>query len=242
MDFSRRSYQKEFLDEDHIPFEDIRLNMEELNTINTYLGGHRITLRGIQALLKNDHSNGTNNSLKAPLFICEIGCGGGDNLNAIDRWCTKKNIATKLLGIDIRKECIDHAIRQAKGRNFRWIVSDYKNVDFGQKIPDIIFSSLFCHHFNESELVGMMQWMQRNSRKGFFINDLHRHRLAYYSIKTLSSIFSKSYLVKNDAPISVLRGFRKNEWQKILDEAGIYPYQIKWKWAFRWLISAGRQI
>ncbi len=242
MDFSRRSYQKEFLDEDHIPFEDIRLNMEELNTINSYLGGHRITIRAIQALLKNHSSNGNNNALTAPLFICEIGCGGGDNLIAIDRWCTKKNIATKLLGIDIKKECIDLAIRQANGRNFQWIVSDYKDVDFGRNIPDIIFSSLFCHHFTESELVGMMQWMERNSKKGFFINDLHRHGLAYYSIKALSNFFSKSYLVKHDAPISVLRGFRRNEWQEILDEAGISSYHIQWKWAFRWLILAGRKI
>jgi hypothetical protein len=109
-------------------------------------------------------------------------------------------------------------------------------VDLSANKPAIIFSSLFCHHFNESELVKMLQWMKEYSNSGFFINDLQRHPLAYYSIKFLTSIFSKSYLVKNDAPLSVARGFKKNEWIALLAAAGILQYHIKWKWAFRYLI------
>jgi len=82
----------------------------------------------------------------------------------------------------------------------------------------------------------MLQWMQANSKIGFFINDLHRHYLAYYSIKFLTGLFSKSYLVKNDAPLSVRRGFKRNEWENLLRQAAINSYSIQWKWAFRWLI------
>jgi hypothetical protein len=53
----------------------------------------------------------------------------------------------------------------------------------------------------------------------------------------LTSIFSKSYLVKNDAPLSVLRGFKKKEWFAILQQAGATNYSVKWKWAFRHLIT-----
>jgi len=68
------------------------------------------------------------------------------------------------------------------------------------------------------------------------VNDLHRHFLAYNSIKILSRIFSKSYLVKNDAPLSVLRGFSKEELQNILQKAAVHSVQLNWKWAFRWLL------
>jgi hypothetical protein len=78
--------------------------------------------------------------------------------------------------------------------------------------------------------------MRLNSRWGFFINDLHRHFLAYYSIQILTRLFSKSYLVKNDAPLSVARGFTKNEWQKLLKEVGMQEARISWRWAFRHLI------
>jgi hypothetical protein len=65
------------------------------------------------------------------------------------------------------------------------------------------------------------------------INDLERNALAYYLIKLLTRLFSKSYLVKNDAPLSVSRGFRKNEWLELIRRAGAVKYSVKNKWAFR---------
>ncbi len=47
MNCKHRSAEKELLDGDNIPFEDIKTNMEELNTINKWLGGHFITCKGV---------------------------------------------------------------------------------------------------------------------------------------------------------------------------------------------------
>ena len=68
------------------------------------------------------------------------------------------------------------------------------------------------------------------------ISDLHRHWLAYYSIKYLTKWFSKSIMVQNDGPLSVMRGFRRREWIRIFEDSGIENYKIRWKWAFRWQI------
>ncbi len=113
-----------------------------------------------------------------------------------------------------------------KSQNVVFLISDYRNADLKNTRPDIIFSSLFCHHFTDEELVEMLQWMETNSEIGFFINDLHRHSMAYHFIKIMSRLFSKSYLVKNDAPLSVLRGFKKKEWKKIFRKARISNYSI----------------
>ncbi len=229
INLAKRSYKKELLDDDNIPFADIKQNMKELNAVNTYLGGHNITISGLKKILQQYDSS-------QPVTICEIGCGGGDNLNAIEKWCTKKNILVTFIGIDIKPECINFAQQQYPLLQCRWIISDYKDVAFRNDKPGIIFSSLFCHHFNDEALVFMLQWMKREAVKGFFINDLHRHWLAYYAIKNITLIFSKSYLVKNDAPLSVARGFKKSEWGEMIKQAGIKNYSINWKWAFRHLI------
>lgn len=225
MNFSRRSYQKELLDEDEISFADIKQNMEELDFINTWLGGHKITVDAFKHL-----SEGKKN-----VSVCEIGCGGGDNLAAIYERCKKKNIEISITGIDIKKECIDYA----KSRNIlpgaSWITSDYKQATFDKK-PDIIFSSLFCHHFSDKELIFQLNWMKENSSLGFFINDLHRNFIAYYSIKFLTRLFSRSYLVKNDAPLSVLRGFSKNELKTLCHKADLEQAAVSWKWAFRYVV------
>lgn len=229
INLAARSYTKEFLDSDDIPFEDIQQNMKELNTINTYLGGHKITLAGIKELIAGIRTDKS-------IIICEIGCGGGDNLSAIEKYCRNHNIRAEYIGIDIKSECIDFAKQQYPALHTEWIVNDYQLVSFTERKPDIIFSSLFCHHFNETELNSLMNWMKQNTAKGFFINDLHRHPLAYYSIKWITKLFSRSYLVKNDAPLSVARGFTKKEWESVLQTAGIKNYSIKWKWAFRYLV------
>ena len=226
MNLSARSYTKELLDGNNIPFIDIMQNMKELNVINTWLGGHDITIQGLKVLCGN----------KKSINICEIGCGGGDNLHAIANWGKKNNVTINCTGIDIKEECIDYAKQQWNHAPAKWIVSDYIKAVFEEN-PDIIFSSLFCHHFTEEELVQQLRWMKANSVKGFFINDLQRHVLAYHSIKLLTKAFSSSYLVKNDAPLSVTRGFKKTEWDNIFAKAGIKHYNIQWKWAFRYLIT-----
>ena len=150
----------------------------------------------------------------------------------------QKHIHLKLIGIDIKPACIAYARKNTPIDDENFIISDYKQADFGNDKPDIIFTSLFCHHFTANELISMMQWMRSNSKIGFFINDLHRHPVAYYSIKIATRLFSRSKLVKNDAPLSVLKGFKKREWISIMDKAGITNYSIQWKWAFRHLILA----
>lgn len=227
-DLSKRSYQKELLDGDDIPFQDIKQNMHELDVINTWLGGHQITLKGFQQFISRVSHGQT-------LHICEIGCGGGDNLRVIQQYCKKKSFNIKLIGVDINPHCIAYAHSRIENQGIEFICSDYVTASFTQK-PDIIFSSLFCHHFKHDELQQQFLWMKDNSTLGFFVNDLHRHPLAYHSIKLIIRVFSKSYLVKNDAPLSVARGFKKEELIQLCDCSSINNYQLKWKWAFRWLL------
>lgn len=226
MDFSIRSYKKELLDRDDIPFDAIKRNMEELDFINTHLGGHSVTIDGFKELITD----------KKDISVCEIGCGGGDNLLALKKWCMDKNIKINLTGIDVNASCITLANSTLDQMNCQLIHADYKMVNFHNDKPDIIFSSLFCHHFTDEELVFMLRWMMKNSRTGAFINDLHRHAIAYHSIKLFTRIFSRSYLVKNDAPLSVLRGFIKRDWESLLHAANLKNYSLHWKWAFRWLV------
>ena len=222
-----RSNQKELLDADDIPFEALAQNLRELNKINTLLGGHAITVDAVKKLSgKSDQ----------PVTICEIGCGGGDNLFAIKKYCDRNNIAASFIGIDMNPECITFAKQQYPQMNCQWICSDYSKTDLTDQRPDIIFSSLFCHHFSNEQLIQMMHWLQANTKK-FFINDLQRHWLAYFLIKYLTKFFSRSYLVKNDACLSVARSFRKKDWTLLFNKAGIDNYKIKWRWAFRYLIT-----
>lgn len=224
--FTTRSYQAELLDADSIPTADLYQNLKELETINKLLGGHAATLKALGKLPLNPNTT---------YRILDIGCGGGDTLLTIAKWARSKQLRFELVGVDLKKDCIDYAMQNCiQYPEISFVVSNYKDLDFKTQSYDIIVTSLFCHHLTDEELSHLIEWATHNATIGMVINDLHRHPFAYYSIWLLTALLSKSYLVKNDAKLSVLRGFSKKDWQ------GLMPQNInmlcQWQWAFRWML------
>ncbi len=228
MDFKTRSYKKELLDEENIQRNDLFQNLRELSFINTYLGGHAVTVKGLSKMITDKNKS---------YSILDIGSGGGDTLKYVAKWGRKNNYNLQLTGVDLKQDCVDYAENFCKDfSEITFHKSDYRNLQHLNNKYDIIITSLFCHHLNDNELVDLFSWCNAQAQIAFLMNDLHRHPLAYYSISFLTKLFSKSYLVKNDAKLSVLRGFKKQELISLISKSTIVNYQLKWRWAFRWLV------
>ena len=147
----------------------------------------------------------------------------------------RKKLGAIFTGIDANPNIIAYAVANSTDYpNISYQTLDILTPEFRSERYDIVFATLFFHHFTEGQLVEIFSSLKEQTKIGIVINDLHRHWLAYYSIKLLTKLFSKSSMVKNDAPLSVHRGFRKSELIEILRKAGIRNYSLKWKWAFRW--------
>jgi 2-polyprenyl-3-methyl-5-hydroxy-6-metoxy-1,4-benzoquinol methylase len=227
--FSNRSYQSELLDTPDIPENLLFQNLRELDLINRTLGGHSITLSGIKQLLTDKSKT---------YHIIDIGCGGGDAMKEIAKWARINGFKVRLTGVDMNPDCISYM------KNFcvdfseiHGIVSDYRDYLKADKSVDIIHCSLFCHHLKDEELIELFDYMNKYAGIGFVINDLQRHWFAYYSIKYITRLFNGSALVKNDAPLSVLRGFKRSELNQLFEKANVKNVNIGWKWAFRYLIT-----
>ncbi len=243
-----RSYEKEIMDEFSLGGEAMAQTLRELRFINQWLGGNAVTMQGLDILnlprrpvrpaggqAGEAISSSEPRSGKSGLTIADLGCGGGDMLILMAEWARKRGIVANFTGIDANDYIIDYARQHTA--DFPEI--DYRNLnvfspEFGQQPYDIATCTLFCHHFTDDELIELFRNLKQHVRLGIVVNDLHRHWFAYHSIKWLTKWFSKSYLVKNDAKLSVQRSFRKSDWQRILSKAGIKNYQIGWRWAFRW--------
>ncbi|PIY10419.1 MAG: SAM-dependent methyltransferase [Flexibacter sp. CG_4_10_14_3_um_filter_32_15] len=240
MNFKTRSYKKELMDELNLASEDLKKNLDELEFINTTLGGYKVLTSALDTLHKENKISSHRNNQENQKFVtlADIGSGGGDTLRQIAKWFEKKNIKAKLTGIDANDFMIKYA--QNKSKDFSQINYEKLNVfdiDFkNENKYDWATMSLFCHHFTDEELTLIFKNIQKLTSKGFIINDLHRNPIAYYSIYFLTRLFNGSYLVKNDAPLSVLRAFKKQDLIKILEKAGIKKYRIKWQWAFRFQV------
>lgn len=229
MRFKHRSYEKELLDHDTIPTDDLYQNLRELDVINTLLGGYQVSLRGFSSLMKKHNIH----------TLLDIGFGGGDSIKQLARFAKKKNRAINLYGVDLKQDCVNYATANLKAfPNVTLLCDDYQNIseELLKKI-DLIHCSLFLHHLTDQQIVALFQFCRKHHCI-ILANDLHRHWLAFYSIKWLTALFSKSYLVKNDAAVSVKRGFKKNELIDLVQQAGFTTYSVKWSWAFRFILIA----
>tara|TARA_B100000809_G_scaffold203533_1_gene204611 strand:- start:729 stop:1424 length:696 start_codon:yes stop_codon:yes gene_type:complete len=227
MQFKARSYEKEFLDDNDISTPDLYRTLHELNIVNTLLGGYNSTLQGLKKILK----------VKPIQTVLDVGFGGGDSIKQMAKFSLKRKISLFFYGVDLKKDCINYAEENLIGTsNKELICDDYRNISpkLLEKI-DVIHSCLFLHHLTDEQIIDLFKFGKEH---GCIIlaNDLHRHWFAFYSIKYLTAIFSKSWLVRNDACLSVRRAFSKNELEYFLKQAGFTKFSVTWSWAFRFTV------
>jgi 2-polyprenyl-3-methyl-5-hydroxy-6-metoxy-1,4-benzoquinol methylase len=217
---------KEILDDLECAGEAVSQNLKELDIINGLLGGNNVSIDALKTVLK--HRPG-----KKHWKIADLGCGSGHLMLALHRIINKKNMRAEFTGYDANPFIVNYAQQHcANVPSITFICQNILTNSFSEQY-DIIHAALFLHHFTEEELITLLSHLREHVTEAIIINDLHRHPLAYYSIKYLTLLFSKSYLVKNDAALSVAKGFTKKEWENILLLAGYKAYSIKWVWAFR---------
>lgn len=210
--------------------EIIGITLRELERINLLLGGNRVTLDGIARLHRV-------RALPGDVSIADVGCGSGDMLRLMRRELAKNGIDAALTGIDANPNIVEHARRATdSSERIEYMAVNIFDDAFRQRQFDIITGTLFFHHFTRAELVDFFTHAKRQARIGIVVNDIHRHWFAFHSIKWLTRLFSRSQMVRNDAPLSVSRAFKKNELEDILRASGFENYSIRWMWAFRWQV------
>ena len=206
------------MDDFSIQDERIDKALNELKIINKFLGGISTTKSALSYFIQ---------SKKDELKILDIGSGSSDNLLS-----AKSNYPNmQILSIDKNMRALSSSENLLEKINSNAFELPFKN-----NSCDIIHSALFLHHFTEEQIKILLKEFLRIARIGIIINDLQRSYLALLGIKILTVLFSKSEMVKNDAPLSVKRGFSKQEILNLLEDVGIKNFVIKKKWAFRWMV------
>jgi len=215
------------MDDFEMEGELLRETLDQLDSINKWLGGNRVTLNGLKLLLKSVEPERT-------LRIVDLGCGSGDMLRRLATYFRKEGRKVEFIGIDGNEFTINYARSQS---------TDYPEISYRhQMIPskefsdlncDIILSTLFLHHFRETEALELLRIISEKAQIGLVINDLHRNQWAYILFKLLG-LFISNRMVREDGLTSILRGFKKSELQHIAKVLNFKNSNIQWRWAFRY--------
>jgi SAM-dependent methyltransferase len=173
-----------------------------------------------------------------PVHIVDVGCGGGDMLRRIRIWAQERNLPVVLTGIDLNPDAIRAAREVTVPNTITFLAGRAQDFHPPGGI-DIVISSLLTHHLEDREIVDFLDWMESTARLGWFINDLHRHRTPYYGFRLLSVFSGWHPFVKHDGAISILRSFRREDWQRLCRAAALPEdfYLIKEYWPARLCVA-----
>ena len=227
VDTSNRSSETEIMDDFTMKGVLFRDTLDKLEIINRLLGGNKVTIKGLKELLKNKSKNKI-------ITIVDLGCGHGDILRDIAKFGRKNNYTFRLIGIDANIAAIDYAKElSCEYSELSFKAIDIFSEDFKKQSYDIVLCTLFLHHFKNNELISFLKMTIERATIGVVVNDLHRHKLAYYLFK-LIGFFIKNKMIREDGLTSILRAFKKKDLENISKQIKVY-FSIQWKWAFRYL-------
>lgn len=218
--FSKRSDLTERIDDPSLPAADYAAAMADLEKANRALFATyptfaflRVATRGMRAFR-----------------LLDAGSGHGDYLRAIARWARARGIAATLTGVDL-SPAATAAARAATPADLgiTYITGDIFDHE-PDPPPDFIVSSLFTHHLPDAAVERFIAWMETHAARGWHINDLHRHPLAWAGFRALSAVMRWHPIVRHDGAISVLRGFTAAELRARIAGAGVAPDAAKVRW------------
>ena len=214
LDFSRRAEEEELMD-GPCSYEDLRACLHDISRVNRITLAYRPTMNFLNTVLRNGSSE------KRTVRIVDVGCGYGDTLRVIERWAEKEGIAVSLLGADLNPNAI-RAARAATAPESRiqWYAGDVVNCKEAAE-ADLVICSLVTHHLRETEVVGLLQWMERTARSGWFICDLHRRPLPYYLFGLLMHGPWWHRFIRHDGMTSIRRSFLREDWERMCAAAGV---------------------
>ena len=228
---TNRSDETEIMDDFTLEGTMFRDTLDKLEIINRFLGGNVVTIKGVKKLLKNK-------SKDKLITIVDLGCGHGDILRDVAKFGRKKGYIFKLIGIDANPDAIEYAKELSKEYpELTFEAIDIFSEEFKKLEYDVVLCTLFLHHFKDDELTSFLKPTLQNAKIGVVVNDLHRHKLAYYLFKVIG-LFIKNKMVREDGLTSILRAFKRTDLEQISTQLKAKA-SIEWKWAFRyqWILK-----
>lgn len=222
----KRRETDELMDDPALPETVYRAVLADLAKVNRVTMAYRPTLDFLDKALKN----------KDGFSLLDVGFGQGDMLREIANWADRQGIKARLVGVDLNPRS-EAAAREAtdSALPITYVTGDY--ADLMSEKWDFIVSSLVAHHMSREELLLFLQVMESEARKGWFVNDLHRHGFSYLGYPVLAQMAGWHRIVRLDGQTSIARAFRKDEWLALLEEAGVQSACVEHKFPFRLCVS-----
>lgn len=165
------------------------------------------------------------------LSLLDLGCGSGHVGRDLVSAFARRGGSLRPFGLDLK---LTHARLSPRGRA---ATADALALPFADRSVDVVFSTLFLHHFSPSGIATLLAEAGRVARRAVVCFDLTRHRVALALISVVGPLAFRSRISTLDGQASVRQAYTREEMACLaltvlpgakLDSAGPFVWQLVW--------------
>jgi ubiquinone/menaquinone biosynthesis C-methylase UbiE len=195
----RRRDDPELMDAPGLPEAEVEDAYRVLRLVNKQLGNLRTIRREFLRFVREDIAD------SSAITALDVGSGSGDISAAIQQMLPGRAIEVVALDRDAT------AVASARRRSLSVTRGDALRLPFDDRTIDLVVAVKFAHHLHGPSLDRLLGEMARVARHRVVVLDIRRHWLAYWGFLAWSQVFTRNRLVRHDGPLSVLRGFTRED-------------------------------
>ncbi|WP_020616902.1 methyltransferase domain-containing protein [Paenibacillus daejeonensis] len=232
---SRRADRPELMDDAQAGGPELSHALSQLRVLNRLFHASGPTVYGVEQLWQ---AAGKPRSLR----VLDVGCGSGDVNRSLLRWADKRQIQITIRLVDAGAEACEAArvLHRAEQRITVVQADLFRLSDLGES-ADIVTATQLLHHFHGEQLLSAVRALTSVAKLGVVINDIHRHWAAWVAVWGASRLLPGNRYIRHDGPLSVAKGFRAADWEKLAADLPATQLKYSWRPLFRYaaVISRG---
>ncbi len=214
-----RRFDAELMDLPGLPEAEVADAYRVLQRVNGwFFGGSPSMGRELRRFLDEDRPDAG-----STVGLLDVGSGSGDLPDTARKILTEHGFRTFAVALDRDATALSLAAR----RNLTALRADALRLPFPDSCFDLVTAVKFAHHFAGRGLERLLAEMARVARRRVVVLDIQRHWVAYGGFLLWSRIFTRNRLVRHDGPLSVLRGFTRDELAALAEPIGSFTWIVR---------------
>jgi 2-polyprenyl-3-methyl-5-hydroxy-6-metoxy-1,4-benzoquinol methylase len=226
-----RSHEPEILDRADNSYEALAEALADIQKVNRFLGGTPALVRALASLVEEAGLR--------DFSVLDVGTGSADIPRAVVRFARETGRRARVVALDRNPHVVAFAWKETRGwPEISLVLGDAFRMPAAPASFDFVIASMFLHHFAHAEAAELLRAFDGAARRAVLVNDLARNRIPWLFIRAAGALLRRSPMFRNDAPLSVLRGFTAAELAAAARDAGLEHASVARRFPYRLVLVA----
>lgn len=210
-----------------LPRAEAERALRDLSRVNRWLFGFTPLLRTLLPRLEHAGS---------PPWLLDLGAGTGELAAVLERAARKRGL--RLRCVDVDRKLAHLLIGRRQGHAALAVVAAADALPFPDRGLAWSFSTLFLHHFDESDGRQVLEEMARVASRGAVVVDLRHSRLASLLIRISLPLLGVGPVAAHDGKLSTDQAWTIEEARRLA--AGLRVLELRRRFPFRFSLIVTR--